>query len=404
MSTPLDHQHAGINDPARLAALRSYQVLDAPRPVVLDELTRLAATMFDTPMSAVSLVDADRQWFAGSTGLADAQTPLDVSFCAHTVPTRQPLIVSDAHHDFRFANYRCVTDNPHVRFYAGAPILDEDGHALGAMCVIDDQPRTLSDRQHNALISLAGQAAGHLGAIRNRLRLAELGDELARAAQREDDLVSTITHELRTPVTTIQGYLETLTDHDELSPYHRLIEPITRNGNRLLTMVDHLLAGTRPDNAAPLLHTTRTDLGTAAAAAAAACQPLAEQRSVPITVHADHPVPAHADLVRLTHAIEQLIRNAVLFTPTGGHVTVTATADPQPAVTVTDTGVGIPTDELPHVFTRFYRSSHARNQAIPGVGLGLPIARSIIDAHHGTLALTSHTSGTTARITLPPIP
>ncbi len=91
--------HPGVDDPARLAAWHSYAVLDRPRPAVLDELTGAAAAVFDTSMAAVSLVDADWQWFAGSAGLADAQTPLDVSFCAPTVPTRQPLIVPDATRD-----------------------------------------------------------------------------------------------------------------------------------------------------------------------------------------------------------------------------------------------------------------------------------------------------------------
>ncbi|HEX8344051.1 MAG TPA: GAF domain-containing sensor histidine kinase [Actinoplanes sp.] len=393
-----DHVEAG--DHARLVALRSYEVLDRPHPPVLDELTRAAAAMFDTPMSAVSLVDADRQWFAGSTGLADAQTPLDVSFCAHTVATGQPLIVPDATADSRFADYRCVTDAPYVRFYAGAPIVDDDGYALGAMCVIDERPRTISDRQHDALILLAGQAAGHLGAIRNRLRMAELGDELARAAQREEDLVATISHELRTPVASIQGYLEMLAEHDDLAPYHRLIEAITRNGHRLVTMVDHLLAGTRPAGAALALHTATIDLATVADAAVAACRPLAARQDVKLIMRTDGTATAQADLTRLAHAVEQLVRNAVQFTRVGGAVTVTVTADPRPAITVTDTGIGIPADELPHVFVRFYRGHHARSQAVAGVGLGLTIARTIITAHQGTVQLTSTSDGTTAHVTL----
>lgn len=396
-----DGARSQVDDSARLAAVRSYGVLDRPRPVVLDELTRVAATMFDTSMSAVSLIDADRQWFAGSTGLADVQTPLDVSFCAHTVPTRQPLIVADAVHDARFADYRCVTDAPNVRFYAGAPIFDEEGHVLGAMCVFDEQPHGISDRQRDALNALAGQAAGHLGAIRARLRIAELGDQLARAVQREDDLIATISHELRTPVTTIQGYLEMLADQDELAAYHRIIEPITRSGQRLVTMVEHLLAGTRSPDAAPGLHTATIDLNTVAAIAATGCRSLATDRAVAVTVHCADPIAVQADLPRLAHATEQLVRNAVLFTAAGGTVTITVTADPDPQITITDTGVGIPADELPHVFRRFHRGRHARTMAIPGVGLGLSIAHTIITAHHGNVQLSSTPgTGTTAHVTL----
>ncbi|AEV82917.1 histidine kinase [Actinoplanes sp. SE50] len=390
-----------VHDESRLAALRTYQVLDRPRPAVLDDLTRLAATMFDTPMAAVSLVDRDRQWFAGNVGLADAETPLDVSFCARLVPTRKPLIVPDATRDPHFRAYRNVTGDPHIRFYAGAPVIDGEGHVLGAMCVIDDEAREIGDRQIDALTSFAGQAATHLTAIRGRLRLAELGDELARAAQREEDLVATITHELRTPVTSIQGYLELLAENDDLEPYRRLIEPIHRNGRRLVTMVDHILAGTRPHDAPLPAPVGPIDLNTAVAAALTACRALTGLRTTPVTIHPASPAPILADLARLAGAIEQLLRNALLFTPADRPITVRVTGGGRPAVEVRDSGVGIPQDELPYVFDRFYRGQHARDQAVPGVGLGLTIARATILAHLGTLEVTSDPHGTTARITFP---
>ncbi|GIF04330.1 GAF domain-containing sensor histidine kinase [Actinoplanes siamensis] len=390
-----------VNDEARLAALQTYQVLDQPRPRVLDDLTRLAATMFDTPMAAVSMVDRDRQWFAGNVGLADRETPLDVSFCAHVVPARSPLIVPDARRHPDFARYRNVLDAPNIRFYAGAPVIDEEGFVLGAMCVIDDQPRDVSDRQVDALATFAGQAATHLAAIRSRLRTAELGDHLARAAQREEDLVATITHELRTPVTSIHGYLELLGENEELAPYRHLIEPIQRNGQRLVSMVDHILAGTRPPDAPPPAPVGPVDLNIVVAAALTACRPLAALRTEPIDVRTGPPALVQADLARLALALEQLLRNALLFTPADRPITVRASAAPQPAVEITDAGVGIPGDELPYVFDRFYRGRHAREQAIPGVGLGLTIARATIAAHLGSLDVTSDMLGTTARVTLP---
>ncbi|WP_328467632.1 GAF domain-containing sensor histidine kinase [Actinoplanes sp. NBC_00393] len=389
------------DEEARLAALHSYRVLDRPRAPVLDDLTRLAAGMFDTPMAAVSLIDRDRQWFAGSVGLADEQTSLDVSFCTHVVGARKTLIVPDATRDARFAGYPNVTGAPNIRFYAGAPIIDEQGHALGAMCVIDDAPRGTSDRQIDHLVTFAGQAATHLSAIRNRLWVADLGDELARSAQREDDLVANITHELRTPVATIQGYLELLGDQEDLAPYRRLIEPIHRNGRRLVDMVDHILAGTRPPGAPLPAPVGTLDLGTVVAAAVTTCRPLIALRPGPVTVEAAEPLPVQADLARLAHAIEQVLRNALLFTPADRPVTVRVTARPFPVVEIIDAGIGIPADELPLIFDRFHRGRHARAQAVPGVGLGLTIARNIVEAHQGTLTVTSAPGGTTVRITLP---
>jgi signal transduction histidine kinase len=114
------------------------------------------------------------------------------------------------------------------------------------------------------------------------------------------------------------------------------------------------------------------------------------------------PVPVEADVTRLAQAVEQVLRNAVLFTaPVGGGVTVRVSADPLPAVEIADTGVGIPPAELPYVFDRFYRGRYARDQAVPGAGLGLPIARAVVESHRGTLRITPVSVGTVVRITLP---
>ncbi|BCY06934.1 GAF domain-containing sensor histidine kinase [Actinoplanes sp. L3-i22] len=390
-----------VGDEARLAALHSYQVLDQPRPKVLDELTRLAATMFDTPMAAISLIDRERQWFAGDVGLGVPETPLDVSFCATIIPARKPLIVPDATLHPRFSSYRNVVGAPHLRFYAGAPVIDEDGYVLGALCVIDDEPREVADREIDALNIFAGQAATHLAAIRTRLRMAELGDYLARTEQREEDLIATITHELRTPVTSIQGYLELLCENEELAPYRRLIDPIHRNGQRLVTMVDHILAGTRPHDAPLPEPVAPIDLNTVVTAALASCRALAALRSEPIDVRPAAPVMVRADLARLAHAVEQLLRNAMLFTPVDRPIVVRVTDTPAPAVEIIDRGIGIRADELPYVFDRFFRGRHARDQAVPGVGLGLAIARAAVAAHRGSLQVTSDLRGTTARVTLP---
>ncbi|MEV6929066.1 GAF domain-containing sensor histidine kinase [Dactylosporangium sp. NPDC051485] len=393
---------SGVDEEARLAALHSYGVLDGPRPPELDDLTRLAASIFDTPMSAVSLIDRDRQWFAGKTGLADDETPRDVSFCAETIPARRQLVVPDARADAHFRSYANVTGEPHVRFYAGSPLIDDDGHVLGAMCVIDDRPGDLGDRQREALQTLSRQATGHLALVRSRLQMADLGEELARATQREEDLIATISHELRTPVTAIQGYLELLADDERLAEHSRLVEPIHRNGQRLIGMVEHLLSGTRPAGAPLLLHRSAVELHLVLTAAVQACRTVAEPRGVQVVV--EPPTQASVvsvDAPRLTQAVQQLVRNAVLFTPPGGTVTVRALYAPVPTIEVVDTGVGIAADELPYVFQRFFRGRHARREAVPGVGLGLHIAQEAVAAHGGRVTLSPAGAGTTARITLP---
>jgi len=140
---------------ARLAALRSYDILDTPSEEVFDQFVRLAASITGTPTALISLVDGSRQWFKARVGMTARQTPRDVAFCDHAIRGHEVFVVPDATQDTRFASNPLVTEDPHIRFYAGAPLLAPDGHALGTLCVIDYAPRKFSSEQRRALQSLS---------------------------------------------------------------------------------------------------------------------------------------------------------------------------------------------------------------------------------------------------------
>lgn len=145
---------------ARVAALRALEVLDSAPEQDFDDLAALVAAICGTPMAAVGLVDSDRQWFKASQGLDVDEIPRDLSFCAHAVdsPT-EVLVVPDAEDDARFRDNPLVTGGPRIRFYAGAPLVTEQGHAVGALCVLDTVPRHLTPHQQRALEVLSRQAA-----------------------------------------------------------------------------------------------------------------------------------------------------------------------------------------------------------------------------------------------------
>ena len=144
-----------VDEKARLAALHRYSILDTLPEQIYDDVTALASLICGTPMSLVTLLDADRQWFKATTGIAIKETPRSVSFCAHTIATSATLIVKDAQQDPRFRENPAVTGPPGVRFYAGAPIVEADGHVLGTVCVIDTAPRSITPIQVAALEALA---------------------------------------------------------------------------------------------------------------------------------------------------------------------------------------------------------------------------------------------------------
>jgi len=143
------------NEIERLATLRSYAILDTACEQSFDDIARLAARLLGTRMAAVSLVDADRQWFKAKVGLPVEETPRDHAFCAHTILGETPLVVPDAHRDPRFSDNPLVVGDPGVRFYAGVPLVAPNGHALGSLCVTDSESRTLSADELETLVSLA---------------------------------------------------------------------------------------------------------------------------------------------------------------------------------------------------------------------------------------------------------
>lgn len=143
------------DEPERLEALRRYGAFGMLRSTVFDDIARLAAFICRTPISMISLIDSNRQWFLAQNGVDSCETSREVSFCAHALVGTEMLIVEDTHQDARFSRNVMVTGEPFIRFYAGAPLLTTDGYALGTLCVVDYLPRTLIPEQADALRSLS---------------------------------------------------------------------------------------------------------------------------------------------------------------------------------------------------------------------------------------------------------
>jgi hypothetical protein len=163
LSSPSEHPftHA-CRDEDRLAALREYGILDTPGEQDFDDLVRLVAHVCQTPVAVINFIDRDRQWFKSEVGLGVRETPLDASICAHAILEREVLVVPDTQEDERFKNNPLVVGEPYLRFYAGALLKAEDGHALGTLCVLDHRPRDLTDGQQEALRALARQVMSQL--------------------------------------------------------------------------------------------------------------------------------------------------------------------------------------------------------------------------------------------------
>jgi GAF domain-containing protein len=181
------------NESARLEALEKYQILDTVSEKVYNEITKLAAEITGAPVAALNLVAEERQWTKAKFGIQLRDLPRDVSFCAHTILTPdQEMIVEDARYDDRFHDNPMTKGETPVIFYAGVPLVDNNGHALGSLCVVDHRPRTLPAEKIEALRALAKLIQVHFELRYANIQLEEKNDKLMLALP----LVDTILNEI----------------------------------------------------------------------------------------------------------------------------------------------------------------------------------------------------------------
>ncbi|HTQ63116.1 MAG TPA: GAF domain-containing protein [Candidatus Solibacter sp.] len=179
-----------LNEVARLAALERYAILDTDPEQPFDDLAQLASFICKTPVALISLIDGERQWFKSRVGVTVTETPREVAFCSTAILQSEVLVVPDALEDERFRNNPFVVEDPHIRFYAGAPLINEDGYALGTICVVDLTPRELAPEQRDGLKALSRLVLAQMEFRRNLILLKEaLNDRSKEEHERERELL-----------------------------------------------------------------------------------------------------------------------------------------------------------------------------------------------------------------------
>ena len=238
--------------------------------------------------------------------------------------------------------------------------------------------------------------------------LDEANAELREVDRLKTNFVASVSHELRTPLTSIRGYAELLLDdapEDEKNPQTRMLGIIDRNARRLLSLVEDLLLLSKVDSKTLDHRTEQVDLAELAEGAVTVLRPAAETAGVTVLLESARPMPVQGDRSQLERVLFNLLSNAIKFSHRDHSVTIGGRVEPdQVVLTVQDTGIGVPADELPKLFTRFFRSAADEAHNIPGTGLGLAVVREIIENHGGTVTMDSAPGkGSTVTVILPAV-
>src|SRR6267378_3626266 len=243
-------------------------------------------------------------------------------------------------------------------------------------------------------------------AVRLVRRIRVQNEELRKHDRMKDDFVASVSHELRTPLTSIRGYLELLTSGEvgELNEeQERFLSVVDRNADRLLHVVGDLLFVSQVEAGIISLEKSPFELIGLLGEAVDAALPAAESKDIAIQLNADHVAEVDADRARLAQVFDNLISNAIKFTPPGGRIDVGAVGrGDRVHIEIADSGMGISAEDQRRLFRRFFRTSAANEQAIQGTGLGLAIVKAIVDGHGGRVTVESEVgSGTTFCVELP---
>jgi PAS domain S-box-containing protein len=277
------------------------------------------------------------------------------------------------------------------------------GQYRGGLVLISDiTDRVAREQERDRL--LEAELAARRAAEDARQQLSEQNDELRQVDELKTRFLATVSHELRSPLTSIVSYAELIREEDQLSPTTaHFLDVISRNAERITKLVGDLLLLSRIEAGMIPLELTQVSVAEVVAEAVQAGTPAAAQKGVALDGSAPQGPPVLADRVRLVQVIDNLIANAVKFTGEGGQVrAIAAAAGREWRIDVQDSGIGIPADEIGHLFERFFRASNATEAGRPGSGLGLSIVKEVAELHGGRVEVSSTLgAGTTVSLFLP---
>jgi len=380
------------NESVRLSALHESGLLDTPREAEFDEIVKFASLLCDTPISLISLVDADRQWFKARIGLDVDETNRDVSFCSHAILQDQLFEVRDTILDKRFADNPLVVDDPSIRFYAGMPLVTSGGNRLGTLCVIDRSPGELSEKQWFGLKVLAN----------NVIKIAELrikNKELYYLTETQKRIISILAHDVRNPLASVKNILELkqsqILDAEDAA---EMIKMVTGQLNNTIEMVENVVSWGQMHLKFGQLNLVDFDLYDLVGRIFGSETLNSLAKGNRLVNNIPYGTIIHSDERALEFILRNLVSNANKFTQNGSISIDIKTEGIKTILWISDTGIGMPHEKAVTLFNGDAKSTLGTNKE-KGSGLGLLLVKEFIERLNGTISVESRANkGTTIKV------
>ena len=377
------------NELARLKALDSYSILDSLPEEDYDSLTRISAQICNTPISLVSLIEEKRQWHKSHYGTDICELEREFAFCTHAMlKPSEVMVIEDALLDDRFADNPVVASFPFVRFYAGVPLVDKEGHALGTLCVIDVKPNRLNQDQIDSLKALAKQVMNLLESRKDNILLKKTLKVLETKNLQLEEFNYIACHDLQEPLQTIRNFSTLLkAKHSakldiEANKYLNLIEAATDRMKELIVgLLDYSKDGSNLKktsiNTAYIIDEIKEDLN---------FNLIKNQAS--ITVDKIPVISTHKTSFK--QVLQNLISNALKFHSPNNNPVIKISAKSNKSnleFCVADNGIGIKPEHQKSIFLIFSRL-HNQNE-FNGIGIGLAHCKKIVESLGGEIWVES---------------
>lgn len=377
-----------LNEARRLRILEEYQILDTESEKDFDEITKLASEICDSPISQITLIDTNRQWFKSSHGLSSKETPRSLSFCAHAIHGKDIFVIEDARNDIRFHDSPLVTNDPNIVFYAGVPLIDKEGFALGTLCVIDNKTKKLSSFQEKALTTLSHQVMKLMELKKVNYKLNAKNNLLKESYAELERFSQVISHDIKSPLNNILGLTDLLKeDHCQVtnSEANLYIDLIKESSEKLKEYIDATLRSYKNGT----LGSDEKEFFYINSVLKEAIKLLNPRNEFEINL------PENVEIFNFKSAFEQiflnLISNAIKYNDKPKVIIDISVENENDFynIRVKDNGIGIENDKLEQIFDMFFTLDKVDRFNNTGTGIGLSSVKSLLKRTDGDISVKS---------------